>query len=332
VPLASTIDAVHVAAASIWLGGLVVLGSVLLCRPGEAGTPADLDAVLPRWSRAAMCSVVALVVSGAYQAWRGVGGWDALMATAYGRLVLTKVTVLTVMLILAWHGRRWILRHLGPERVATARDSMGSLWSRRGRAVRRGGGPHDAGDAAGVRGPQGARTAATATTAADPRGGVLVRVSGPAKQKPVRLTTLRRSVVAEAALGGVVLALTAALVNAVPARQAYVPAFTTTLVARSLAGDTVRIDVAVRPTTPGYEGISLRASTPSGRALRLQDAVASFTNPARGIGPIELDLARGTGRVEDALISVPSPGVWRVTLRLRVNASIYSATTGYSVG
>ena len=163
------------------------------------------------------------------------------------------------------------------ERVATARDSRGSLWSPRGRAVPGGGG------AGGVRGAPGTRTATA--TEEDPRGGVLVGVSGPGKRKPVRLTTLRRSVVAEAALGAVVLALTAALVNAVPARQAYVPAFTTTLVARSLAGDTVRIDVVVRPTTPGYEGISLRASTPSGRALPLQAAVASFTNPARGSVP-----------------------------------------------
>ena len=334
VPLASSMVAIHLAAASVWLGGLVVLGSALLPTSVDAATLADLGAVLPRWSRTALSAVAALVLTGVYQAWREVGGWAALAATGYGRLVLGKVVVLTVMLALAWYGRRWVLRHVGSARVATARDVTGSPGIPRGRAVPGREGAGAAAAVGGIRGAQGAPTTAALYTAEASRGSVLMRASGPSTPEPgpVRLATLRRSVVAEAALGAVVLALTAALVNAVPARQAYVPAFTTSLVARSLAGDTVRVDVAVRPTTPGYEGISVRASTPSGRALPLQAATASFTNPARGIGPIELALATGTGRVEDALVNVPSPGWWRVALRLRVNGSAYVATTGYSVG
>ena len=47
VPLAATMDALHLAAASVWLGGLVVLGSVLLAPPRDARPAADLEAVLP---------------------------------------------------------------------------------------------------------------------------------------------------------------------------------------------------------------------------------------------------------------------------------------------
>ncbi|MGZ4721890.1 hypothetical protein, partial [Oryzihumus sp.] len=84
--------------------------------------------------------------------------------------------------------------------------------------------------------------------------------------------------------------------------------------------------------SPGYEGMSLRASTPNGRPVPLQLAAASFTNPARGIGPIDLDLATAAGGVEDVRISVPSPGRWQVMLRLRVDSSTFVAATSYAVG
>ncbi|MGZ4601293.1 copper resistance protein CopC [Oryzihumus sp.] len=301
VPLASTMDALHVAAASVWLGGLVVLGTVLT-RSVDAGAAADLGTVLPRWSRVAMAAVATLAVTGAYQAWREVGSWDALAVTAYGRLVVGKVTVLAVMLLLASYGRRWVARHAG----------------------RAGGGSGESGTVGPAAVYAGDRTS----------GSVLVRAAGPAERAPAPapVGTLRRSVAAEAALGAVVLVLTAVLVNAVPGRQAYLPSFTTSVLARNSAGDTIRVDVLVRPTSPGYEGMSLRASTPNGRPVPLQLAAASFTNPARGIGPIDLDLATAAGRVEDVLISVPSPGRWQVMLRLRVDSSTFVAATSYAVG
>jgi copper transport protein len=300
VPLASTMDALHVAAASVWLGGLVVLGTVLLTRSVDVGVTADLGTVLPRWSRVAMAAVATLAVTGAYQAWREVGSWDALAVTAYGQLVLGKVTLLAVMLLLASFGRRWVARHAG----------------------RAGGGGGESGTVGAAAVSAGDRTS----------GSVLVRAAGPAERAPAPVGTLRRSVAAEAALGAVVLVLTAVLVNAVPGRQAYQPSFTTSVLARNAAGDTLRVDVEVRPTSPGYEGMSLRASTPTGRPVPLQLAAASFTNPARGVGPIDLDLATTAGRVEDVLISVPSPGRWQVMLRLRVDAATFVAATSYDVG
>ena len=159
-----------------------------------------------------------------------------------------------------------------------------------------------------------------------------MRAAGPGERAPVRVGTLRRSVAAEAALGALVLALTAVLVNTMPGRQAYLPSFSTSVLARNAAGDSIRVEVLVRPTSPGYEGMSLRASTPGGRPLPLQLAAASFTNPALGVGPIDLNLATTAGRVEDVLISVPSPGRWQVMLRLRVDSSTFVAATSYDVG
>src|SRR6185503_1268077 len=123
VVLSATADATHLTAASVWVGGLVVLGAALLERPGgngRSGRPdrareRELSAVLPRWSRTAMIAVAALVITGTYQAWREIGTLAALTGTTYGQLVLAKVACLAVLLVLGNEGRRWINRRMGPQ-------------------------------------------------------------------------------------------------------------------------------------------------------------------------------------------------------------------------
>src|SRR3954469_7793954 len=80
--LAIPADLVHVAAMACWLGGLMVLCVAVLPK-GDAD---ELRTVLPRYSALALGAIVALIVSGGYQAWRQVGSIDALKSTDYGRL------------------------------------------------------------------------------------------------------------------------------------------------------------------------------------------------------------------------------------------------------
>jgi copper transport protein len=89
-------DTAHLTAMSAWLGGLVMLAVVLLPRRN----PAELRAVLPVFSKVAFTAVTVLAVSGAYQAWRGVGTLDALTSTTYGRLVLLKIGLFGGLLVL----------------------------------------------------------------------------------------------------------------------------------------------------------------------------------------------------------------------------------------
>lgn len=103
-------QALHIAAASVWIGGLVMLAVFLL--PRRAG--GTLAQVLPRWSRTAAVAVPLLALSGAYQAWREVGTPPALPGTTYGRLLLTKLALFGVLLALGWLGRRWIIRRSRP--------------------------------------------------------------------------------------------------------------------------------------------------------------------------------------------------------------------------
>jgi copper transport protein len=80
-------DMLHLAAMSVWLGGLVVLVGCLL----PAGTPSEVDDALPRFSRVAFGAVSVLVATGTYQAWRSVGSLPALWGTGYGRLLALKI-------------------------------------------------------------------------------------------------------------------------------------------------------------------------------------------------------------------------------------------------
>ena len=95
--LAMTSFAAHLSAMAVWLGGLLYLLVAVLPRR----EPAELRRVLPVFSRTAMVCVVALAVSGTYQAWLGIGSIDAITSTRYGQLVLVKVVLFLVILGLA---------------------------------------------------------------------------------------------------------------------------------------------------------------------------------------------------------------------------------------
>ena len=133
VALAVVADLVHLSGVSVWLGGLVVLVAALLfASRGAAGElGADLDegaddlgdriGVVDRFSQVAFGAVVAVVASGVVQAWRQLGGYDALVDTTYGRLLLVKVALVGAMLVAAAFSRSWVRQR------ATARSSRLAL-------------------------------------------------------------------------------------------------------------------------------------------------------------------------------------------------------------
>ncbi|MDQ2758144.1 MAG: copper resistance protein CopC [Actinomycetota bacterium] len=255
----SSVDAAHLAAAGIWVGGLLVLAVVLPRGVGNDARSDGLAPVLRRWSGVAATAVGVLVVTGVAQGLREVGGWEALARTTYGQILLAKVAGLALMLGLALVARR--------------------------------------------------------------------RVTG--GRRPARAT-----VTVEAGLGVVVIALAAALTSSVPARDAYQPTFSTTVVGRGPAGQERRVAVVIRPTTPGYEGMSVRVTTVAGAPVRLSKASGSLVDTDLGIGPLTQTMTVSpSGIVDDVLISVPSPGRWEVTLRLTTaEGASYAASLAYQVG
>jgi len=105
-PVIVAADMVHLAAMSVWLGGLATLSAFLL-----RGThPRVLGVLLPAWSRWAALSVVWLIAGGAVQAVVQVGSVPALWHTGYGRLVLAKIAILAATLVVAAYARRLVRR------------------------------------------------------------------------------------------------------------------------------------------------------------------------------------------------------------------------------
>ena len=99
--LARGADGLHVAAMAVWLGGLVVLAAVVL-------RDDDVDGIRRashRFSRVAVACVGILVVTGAFQTWRLVGGLSALRDDEYGRILVVKLVAFAVMLVVASFSR-----------------------------------------------------------------------------------------------------------------------------------------------------------------------------------------------------------------------------------
>lgn len=95
-------DAAHLTSMAIWLGGLVMLFGFVLRRANAK----ELDVILPVWSNWAALAVTVLVLAGTAQALVNVATLDALLSTAYGRLLLAKIGMLAAVLAVAAVSRR----------------------------------------------------------------------------------------------------------------------------------------------------------------------------------------------------------------------------------
>ncbi|MEV6299652.1 copper resistance protein CopC [Actinoplanes sp. NPDC051861] len=110
------IDALHLAAMAVWLGGLVMLFGFLLPRADAR----ELGAILPIWSRWAATAVGALIFAGVVQALIEVASLDGLINSTYGRLILVKVGLAATVIGVAFFSRRLV-------RSRAAEESPGPL-------------------------------------------------------------------------------------------------------------------------------------------------------------------------------------------------------------
>jgi copper transport protein len=276
VPLAFTVDVIHLAAVSVWLGGLTLLvGAVLRLGPDAGDGAIDrIDRVVQAFSTVAFASVVAIVATGVIQGWRQLETLDALWVTDYGRLLIVKVTLFGGMLVAAAFSRQWIRRRA----EATVR------------ALALSPGP--------------------GAVAASPDSG------------PARLGVLRRSVAAEVALAVGVLAVTAALVNAVPGEsssRAAAPAggpFAT-----EVHGETVMVAIDVEPAEAGLSDLRFTITDHGLSPMAPEEVRASLTLPAQDLGPITLPVEPGTapGEYVATGTEIPFAGDWELEVVVRTS-------------
>jgi copper transport protein len=296
----ATLDALHLAAASAWVGGLAVLTFAMLTRSSAA----DLGAVLPRWSRLAVVAVATVVITGTAQAWHQTGSLSALTGTAYGLLVLGKVAGLLAMLVLAEMGRRWVIRSAAWVKSPVVQPPAAHLVADSRLTL------------------AGAHTAGTVAAT-----GTRVRPVEPS------IGRLRASVTAEVAIAAVVLTLTAVLVNTVPANQAFAPPYSATVVGQGSNGEAITVRLDVDRTKAGLTAVHISTHTPTGAVLPFAAVAGSLTERSTGLGPVNFSFTKaGPGRGTASAVVVPAPGTWTLTAQIRTDESTdYSATISYTV-
>jgi len=282
--LAVPFDVVHLGAASIWLGGLVMIVAVLLpaSRRVPGGDTSARRQALLRFSQWALAAVVAIVATGVFAAWRQVGvSWGALRTTPYGKLVIYKSVGLAALVLLASVSRTSVHGGL----VLPGARPRGQSTDPVPLAPRR-----------------------------DPRP-VGADVAVPNWRRDAT-TRLGYAVGAEIAVILAVLGLTAVLVNARPAKQAYAAPFSTEV----KAGPTL-VNVVVDPAKAGPLAVHLYILTSAGIIDNVPEVDATMSDTGAGINGLKLPLQQaGPGHFLVYGFDVPIAGTWTINVTVRTDA------------
>ena len=94
-PFDITVQAAHVLAVCLWLGGLVGLLGSLRSEPGP-----ETSRIARRYASFATVGIVVVAVSGLIRAISEIGTVDALVSTDFGRLVIAKTALLALLALL----------------------------------------------------------------------------------------------------------------------------------------------------------------------------------------------------------------------------------------
>ncbi|TJZ50265.1 hypothetical protein FCH28_23510 [Streptomyces piniterrae] len=369
--VAMPVDVLHLLAVAFWLGGLTALLVSLYWGP-----PVERSAV-HRFSRIAFCSVLVLVATGIYQSWRQVGSWRALTDTSYGQLLLLKTGLVVVLVGIGWTSRRWTAR-LAEIRTTGAAETGREAGAEAGQEAEGAEGAGREAEGAEPEPREAelesvtvakAQTGAEADAAADADASAGAGADAPHPQAPApapdparaaqlarqqaALSTarakrlrdadperlgLRRSVLAEASVAVVLLAVTTVLTATEPAR--------TEAAVKAAAGQngggaatagrpqvltipfdtggprgkgTARLDL-----DPGRSGsaneLRLRISDPSGKAMDVPEVKISFTLKSQKLGPLPVvPRHSGVGRWSAHGVQLPVPGKWQLSLLVRTS-------------
>jgi copper transport protein len=314
--IAMPVDVLHLLAVAAWLGGLVSL-LVALYRTPDIGSGA-----VRRFSRVAFGSVLVLAATGIYQSWRQVGSWSALTGTRYGQLLIIKVALIAVLLAVAWFSRRWTARLTDTTAASGGAEATNTAA------------PEDAEEVSGTEeAPDGVDPARAAQLAR--QRAVLTAT----KKKRIRdadpeRSGLRRSVLAEAAVAVVLLAVTTVLTSTEPGRTeeeagagaaATAPAATGP-VNLSMPFDTggqngkgtVRIDID--PGRTGSNELHVWVDGSDGKPMDVPELKVALTLEAQEIGPLPVVPDRlAEGHWSASGVQIPMAGEWKVDVTVRTS-------------
>jgi copper transport protein len=330
VPLAVPSDIIHLTAIAVWMGGLVTLVTIVLRRPDSTAdtrksgrrryqaATAEAAQAVSRFSPIALGCVGAIVATGTYQAWRGVGSWGALFETTYGRLLLVKIAAVCALVALG---------NLARQRVQRLRAPVAAIAAAQASPAREAATANLVSVKSGARArvnhtlrPRRTDTQAGAGSADEP-------AQQNADKAALTLRRLRWSVSVEVAIVTAVLAVTAVLVNTPTARESYRPPATATA-AFDTGGPrgTGKVSVVVTPARLGPNVMRLSVTNLNGQPYRPQQVTVVLALPERNLGPLPVRLTtEGPGTYLSAPAIVTITGQW--SLRITIRSDAFDETT-----
>lgn len=225
------LDMVHLIAIVGWMGGLALLG----IGSGSWLQQERTQATVRAFSRTATVLVPVIVVTGVVQTVELAGGFDQITDTDWGRTLLVKLSVVSVLVAIGAVSR-WLVHQVGPGSV-------------------------------------------------------------------------RRTVIAEAVLGVVVLAATANLVTLPPEPPPPSKVFNSTL---SQAG--LIADITVTPGRVGTNEVHVVITPPGGSILPVTSIEARMSLPEEGVPASPVTLVPDGPNHSTGTITLPFAGEWRLEL------------------
>jgi copper transport protein len=244
------------------------------------GNARELGAILPAWSNWAMMAVIVLSLTGVAQAIIEVASLGPLFDTTYGRLVLAKTALLALVLAVAAYSRRLIQ---APARKVLV-DPSGSA-------------------------------ADDDDLDEDVDDDVDDDEDEPPADPPVK--PLRRAILAELAITGVVLAVAAALVQTPPARSA--PQDVPEPYSVTLNTDLFRVRLEIDPARVGGNSMHLYAFNPAGEPQAVVEWTVTATPADGSIDALDVPLLPLTADHATAEPTFPTAGDWDIKITLRLS-------------
>ncbi|MEU2235983.1 copper resistance CopC/CopD family protein [Streptomyces vietnamensis] len=347
--IAMPVDILHLLAVAAWLGGLTVLLVALHKAPSVERSAVE------RFSKVAFGSVAVLAATGLYQSWRQVGSWSALTGTRYGQLLLVKIGLMAVLVGIAWISRRWTQRlaeTTAPSPTSPTEEAVNADDAPEAEA------PEDAEDADGAdeaseaeeadevdEPTEAAASGGPAAAAVDP-----VRAAQLARQRAAVATArrkrerdadperagLRRSVLTEAAVAVVLLAVTTVLTSTEPGRTEEEAGRATSAsgpaavpdrpVDIRLPFDTGGVDgkgvvrLSLDPGRTGSNALHIFVERPNGKPLDVPEIKVALTLEAKDVGPLPVAPDRiQTGHWSASGVQIPMPGDWKIQVTVRTS-------------
>ncbi len=312
VALGTVADLVHLVGVSLWLGGLAVLACVLL--PGGNGPDdyvTEFGSGVRRVSTVAFWAVMAVVASGVAQSIRQVGSLFGLFHTAYGVTLLVKVGLVCVLIALGAVSRRAVHGSLAipllsrrPRRSDRPLDHAGTSEDQASGPV-----------ALARPGAVSPATAPGGTGIAVAEGVIATSVASGPDGSTVR--RLRRSVFAEVVVALLVLAVTALLVNAEPAKEAVAQPYS-----GSVSALGVQVNVILDPARAATDNeFEIYVLGPTGAPKAIPELDLTISLPSRGIQSLPVALLPvGPGHYLAAGVDIPYAGNWQINLTVRTSA------------